>query len=234
LSGAFLPEEGRLGGFQKMENSLHLLAHPVLQHKLGILRNKRTTSAEVRRIITEISTLLAYEATRNLSLRSAQVETPMGISAICQIEQPPLIVSILRAGGSMVDGILAVLCDAKVGHIGIYRDRFTQNTIEYYFRLPDGNHVKDKAVLLVDPLVATGDTVLAGIERLQQFGVGIISVVCILISRVALERIQHFYPEVMIYTVGVEENLDERGFLLPGIGDISSRLYGWLSETHAI
>lgn len=216
-----------------MKNSLHLLDHPALQHKLGILRNKQTSSAEVRRVVTEISTLLAYEATRNLPLRSAQVETPMGMSTIYQIEQPPLVVSILRAGSSMLDGILSVVCEAKVGHIGIYRDRFTQNTVEYYFRLPDRNHVKDKTVLLVDPLVATGDTVLAGIERLQQFGVGVISVLCLLISRVALQRIQHFYPEVLIYAVGVEENLNEQGFLLPGIGDISSRLYGWLSETHA-
>lgn len=217
-----------------MQNSLHLLDHPALQHKLSILRNKQTSSAEVRRIITEISTFLAYEATRNLSLCSAEVETPMGTSAVHKIEHSPLVVAILRAGNSMLEGIFAVLSEAKVGHIGIYRDRFTQNTIEYYFRLPDRNHVQGKAVLLVDPLVATGDTILAGIARLQQFGVGAISVLCILISRVALEKIQHFYPEVTIYTVGIEEKLDSQGFLLPGIGDISSRLYGWLSDMHAV
>lgn len=178
-----------------MKNSLHVLDHPALQHKLGILRNKHASSAEVRRIIVEISTLLAYEATRHLSLHSTPVETPMGVSVAYHITQPPLIVSILRAGNSMLDGVLAVLADAKVGHIGIYRDRFTQNTIEYYFRLPDRNHVQGKEILLVDPLVATGDTVLASIERLKQFAVGTISVLCLLISRPALERIQHFYPK---------------------------------------
>lgn len=213
-----------------MKESLHLINHPALQHKLGVLRDRHTHSAEVRRIISEISALLAYEATRNLSLQSVEVETPMEGCATHRLTEPPLVVSILRAGNSMLEGVLMILTEAKVGHIGIYRDRFTQNTVEYYFRLPDKNHVQDKEVLLVDPLVATGDTVLAAIERLSQFGVSRISVLCILISRPALERIQYFYPEVQIYAVGIEEKLNEEGFLMPGIGDVSSRLYGWVSE----
>ena len=215
-------------------NNLHLLDHPALQHKLGVLRDKHTSSAEVRRVISEISLLLAYEATRHLSLQTVEVETPMGKAAIRQIAYSPLVVSILRAGNSMLDGVLAVVSEAKVGHIGIYRDRFTQDTVEYYFRLPDHHHVQDKEVLLIDPLVATGDTVLACIERLQQFKVGIIRVLCLLISKPALERIQYFYPDVVIYAIGVEETIDDNGFLIPGIGDVSSRLYGWTSEVNAI
>lgn len=213
-----------------MKNSLHLADHPALQHKLGILRNKQTSSAEVRNTISEIAALLAYEATRHLDLEDCVVETPMGGTVVKHITLPPLVVSILRAGNSMLNGVLSVLSEAKVGHIGIYRDRFTQDTVEYYFRLPDRNHVQGKEVILIDPLVATGDTMLACIDRLQQFGVGMISLLCLLISKPALERIQHFYPDVLIYTIGVEQNLNEQGFLIPGIGDVSSRLYGWMSE----
>lgn len=214
-----------------MKSSFYLLEHPVLQHKLGVLRNKFTSSSDVRQIIREISTLLAYEATRHLALHAVEVETPMGLSTAYKIEKPPLIVSIMRAGNSMLDGVLSVLAESKVGHIGIYRDRFTLNTVEYYFRLPDKNHVDGKEVLLIDPLVATGDTVLASIERLKQFNVGVITILCLLISREAIERIQHFYPDVAIYAVGIEKEMDQRGFLTPGIGDVSSRLYGWVCET---
>jgi uracil phosphoribosyltransferase len=216
------------------DDSLQLLDHPALQHKLGILRDKQTSSAEIRLIIGEISTLIAYEAARHLSLQNVEVATPVGTSTVRQIVETPLVVSILRAGNSMLDGVLAILSEAKVGHIGIYRDKLTQNTVEYYFRLPDKNHVEDKEVFLIDPLVATGDTVLAAVERLQQFGVGKISMLCLLISRIALERIEHFYPEVTIYTLGIEENVDEQGYLIPGMGDVSSRLYGWVREANAI
>lgn len=214
--------------------NVYLLDHPALLHKLGILRNKHTSSAEVRQIIDEVSMLLAYEATRHLSVHQIKIETPMGAATVQQLAQLPVVVSILRAGNSMLDGVLAILGEAKVGHIGIYRDRATQNTVEYYFRLPDRDHVQGKEVLLIDPLVATGDTVLASIERMQQFGVGVIRILCLLISRAALERIQHFYPQVLIYCLGIEEEVNDRGFLIPGIGDVSSRLYGWASETHAM
>lgn len=217
-----------------MEKSLHILEHPALQHKLGILRDKNTASAEVRRLIHEMAMLLAYEATRDLRLRNVVKETPLGSCTVSAIAQSPLVISILRAGNSMVDGVLAILSDAKVGHIGIYRDRFTQNTVEYYFRLPDKNHVQNQEVLLIDPLVATGDTVLASIERLRQFNVGKIRVLCLLISQQAAARIQHFYPDVDIFTIGVEKELNAEGFLLPGIGDVSSRLYGWASELNMV
>jgi uracil phosphoribosyltransferase len=215
---------------------LQVLNHPALQHKLGILRNKRTTSAEIRQIICEISMLIAYEASRQLSLESIEVETPMGVSPASRLVQSPLVVSILRAGNSMLDGVLAILSDAKVGHIGIYRDKLTQNTVEYYFRLPSKNYVKDREVFLIDPLVATGDTILSAIERLRQFEVGKISVLCLLISGSALARIEHFYPEVSVFTLGIEDSVNGDGYLMPGIGDVSSRLYGWPTEdeSHAL
>ena len=209
---------------------LHLISHPALQHKLSLLRNKTTPSAEIRRLIDEVSMLLAYEATRDLTVQDTEIETPMGVSLGCYIERQPLIVSILRAGNSMLDGVLKILAEAKVGHIGIYRDRLTQNTVEYYFRLPSLEYVRDQEILLIDPLVATGDTVLASIERLLQFGVGKINILCILISKPALEKIAYFYPKVAVYAIGVEAALNEQGFLIPGMGDVSSRLYGWASE----
>lgn len=209
---------------------LHLIKHPALQHKLSLLRDKATSSAEIRRLINEVSMLLAYEATRDLSLQHTSMETPMGAGVGYHIEHQPLIVSILRAGNSMLDGVLQIVTEAKVGHIGIYRDRLTQNTVEYYFRLPNLEHVRGQEILLIDPLVATGDTVLASIERLLQFGIGKINILCILISKPAIEKIEHFYPDVAIYTIGIEEALNEQGFLIPGMGDVSSRLYGWASE----
>jgi uracil phosphoribosyltransferase len=214
--------------------TVQLIEHPVLQYKLGILRNKQTASSELRRVIHDITILLTYEATRNLELRKMHIETPFGASEVCELTDIPLIVSIMRAGNSMLEGVLTILPQAEVGHIGIYRDRFSHNTVEYYLRLPKSRHQPGKSVFLVDPLVATGDTVLASIDRLKQFHLEKITVICLVASRVSLEKIAYFHPSVLVYTLGIEENLDEQGFLIPGMGDIGSRLYGWTSENHEI
>ncbi len=206
---------------------LRLIEHPVLQQKLGILRNKSTNAAELRRLLHDISILLAYEATKNLQLRQTQVDTPFGVSEVSEIVKIPLIVSIMRAGNSMLEGVLTILPQAEVGHIGIYRDRFSQNTVEYYLRLPNREHLQERDILLVDPMIATGDTMVASIDRLKQFEVGRISVLCALASRVSLEKLRSFHPQICVYTLGVEERLNDQGYLIPGMGDIGSRLYGW-------
>lgn len=207
--------------------TLRLIEHPVLQQKLGILRNKSTHAAELRRLLNDISLLLTYEACKNLELRRIHVDTPFGVSEVSEIVKHPLVVSIMRAGNSMLEGVLTILPQAEVGHIGIYHDRFSQNTVEYYLRMPNKEHLQEREVLLVDPLMATGDTMVASVDRLKQFNVGRISVLCVLASRVSLEKLAYHHPQICVYALGVEEQLNDQGYIIPGIGDIGSRLYGW-------
>lgn len=215
-------------GVFEVTTKLHLLNHPILQHKLALLRDKNSSAALFRQVIYEISMLISYEATRDLKTRPETIETPLGAASIEQIIEYPIVVAIMRAGNAMLDGVLEVLPTAKVGHIGIYRDRFVHNTVEYYLRLP--KETKERSVLLLDPILATGDTMLATIGRLKEFGVGSIAVVCILASTSGIERIHAAYPDVNIYVVAIESQFTEQGFLIPGIGDVSNRLYGTVNE----
>lgn len=207
-----------------MTTKLHLINHPVLQHKLSLLRSKETHSEKFRQIIKEMSILVAYEATRNLATRTFSLQTPMGLASAEEIVDSPILVSIMRAGNEMLEGILQMLPNSSAGHIGVYRDRFINSTVEYYFRLP--KEFKQKPVLLLDPILATGDSILACIERLQQFEVGTITVLCLLVSQPGVDKIHRYYPDIDIYAVAIETELSDRGFLIPGIGDVGSRLYG--------
>jgi uracil phosphoribosyltransferase len=197
--------------------------HPVIRHKLAVLRDQRTSSMSFRNIIQEISQLLAYEATRDLQTVPVTIETPLERATGEHIAEHPVVVSVMRAGMGMLDGMLKILPFATVGHIGIYRDRFIQSTVEYYLRLP--KDVKGKRVLLLDPLLATGDTACAALTRLKQFEVGPIRYLCFLSSPEGLARMNREHPDVEIYTLSVERGLDERGYLLPGVGDAGDRLY---------
>lgn len=143
-------------------NSLHIISHPILQHQLAYLRNKNTSSSDFRRVLSEMSKLIAYEAMRNFPSKKMKIETPMGMSTVASIVHCPIVISIMRAGNEMLNGVLELLPEASAGHIGIYRDRFVHNTVEYYFRLPP--HVKNKPIILLDPLLATGDTILAELQ----------------------------------------------------------------------
>ncbi len=203
--------------------NFHLVEHPILKHKLGFLRDKETRSSEFRSIIKEMSRLIAYEATREIKTKSTTVETPMATANVDRIEEKPIIVSIMRAGNGMLDGLLSMLPFASAGHIGIYRDKFIKNTVEYYFKLPDD--CKGRPILLADPLLATADTAIACVDRLKQYEVGPIKMLCILVSNEGLERLHHFHPDVEVYAVAKEEGLTKDGYLLPGLGDAGSRLY---------
>jgi uracil phosphoribosyltransferase len=207
-------------------NKLNLIDHPILKHKLGFLRDKNTGSSEFRSITKEMSRLLAYEAMREAKTVDAQVETPLATANVSRIEEKPIIVSIMRAGNGMLDGLLSMLPFASAGHIGIYRDKFIKNTVEYYFKLPD--NAKGRPILLADPLLATADTAIACVDRLKQYEVGPIKMLCFLVSPEGLERLHHFHPDVEVYAVAKEESLTEDGYLLPGIGDAGGRLY----QTH--
>lgn len=205
-------------------NNLIELKHPLLMHKLGYLRDKNTYSSDFRNITTEISKLLAYEAMRDWKdLDAVRVETPMAPTKVDRIINPPVAVAILRAGNGMLDGILSMIPIASTGFIGIYRDKFIQNTVEYYFKLPAD--VKNRQILLCDPLIATADTMIAAIDRLKSYDVGPIKILSILASEHALKRLQNFHPDVKVYALNVEKEMTENGYLVPGLGDAGDRLY---------
>ena len=204
--------------------NLALINHPLLQHKLGLMRDKNTRPPEFRRLMEEIAFLMAYEAIRDFSHVNREVETPFGKSYVASMEDRPVVVSIMRAGNGMMRGVLDCIPFASAGHIGIYRDKFLNSTVEYYFRLPE--KIEGKRVLVVDPLLATGDTALATIERIKQYGVKEVRMLTICASVVGLTRMAEFHPDVKIFAVSLEEKMDANGFLIPGIGDAGSRLYG--------
>lgn len=207
-----------------MHKNLIELHHPLLLHKLGHLRDKNTNSADFRTLMTEISKMLAYEAMKDWKdIDTVRVETPMAAAKVDRIINPPVAVAILRAGNGMLDGVLSMIPIASTGFIGIYRDKFIQNTVEYYFKLPAD--VKNKTILLCDPLIATADTMIAAIDRLKSYHVGPIKVLSVLSSEHALKRLEEYHPDVKVYALNVEKEMTENGYLVPGLGDAGDRLY---------
>jgi uracil phosphoribosyltransferase len=207
-----------------MYKNLIELKHPLLLHKLGYMRDKNTNSAEFRSLMTEVSKLLAYEAMKEWKeVELTTVETPLSPTKVDRIINPPVAVAILRAGNGMLDGVLSMIPIASSGFIGIYRDKFIHNTVEYYFKLPA--NVKGRTILLCDPLIATADTMIAAIDRLKSYHVGTIHVLSILVSEHALKRLEHFHPDVKVYALNVEKEMTENGYLVPGLGDAGDRLY---------
>lgn len=207
-----------------MNKNFKELKHPLLKHKLGYLRDKNTNSAEFRRLTYEISSILAYEAMSDWKdVETVSVETPISPTKVDRLSKSPVAVAILRAGNGMLDGVLNMIPTASSGFIGIYRDKFIQNTVEYYFKMPAD--VKGRDILLCDPLLATADTIIAAIDRLKSYHVGNIKVLAILASTVALERLEKFHPDVMIFALNVEKEMTDNGYLVPGLGDAGDRLY---------
>jgi uracil phosphoribosyltransferase len=207
-----------------MHKNLRELTHPLLQHKLGYLRDKTTNAAEFRNITNEIASALAYEAMKEWKDTETQlVETPISQAKVTRIINPPVAVAILRAGNGMLDGVLKMIPIASTGFIGIYRDKFIHNTVEYYFKMPE--NVQGRHIMLCDPLIATADTMIASIDRLKSYHVGKIQILSILVSSEALERLEHFHPDVDIFALNVEREMTENGYLVPGLGDAGDRLY---------
>lgn len=205
-----------------MKNIIQI-EHPILKHKLSILRKKQTNSIGFRGILGELSKFLAYEYAKRLETEEFEIETPLMKTKGVRPKSYPAVVSILRAGNGMIDGVLETLQFSSAGHIGMYRDKFINNTVEYYFKLPD--NVKGKEILLIDPMLATGDTAIASIDRLKNYEVGKITILCLLISPEAAEKLEFFHPDVQIICLSVEQGLNEKGYLIPGIGDAGDRLY---------
>ena len=203
--------------------NVRLIDHPIAHHALAVLRDRRTDSADFRRHLHEITRLLAYEASRDLSTCAVEIETPLARTQAQIVSETPIVVSIMRAGNAMLDAMLSVMPFAAAGHIGIYRDKFINNTVEYYLKLPED--VNGRRIYLVDPLLGTGDTAIACIDRLKTYGVGQITFTCVLCSNVGVGRLLHFHPDVDVYTLAIEPELNENGYLIPGLGDVGARLY---------
>lgn len=205
-------------------NNVTIVNHPLLKHKLGYLRDSNTYSHEFRELIKEVSKILVYEAMKDWTeLQTVEIETPITKTIAERIANPPVIVSILRAGNGMLEAALSMLPFASTGFIGIYRDKFIHNTVEYYFKMPQD--IQGKDILLCDPLIATADTIIAAIDRLKNYNVGRIKVICILASENGLKKVHHFHPDVEIYTINVENEINEMGYLVPGLGDAGDRLF---------
>ena len=202
-----------------------VLDHPFITHKLAILRDKNTEPKEFRETITEISTILVYEAMRDAKLKKTTIETPLEkINTGKLNDNDYVIVPILRAGMGMVDGALNIIPNAKIGHIGLYRDEETFEPVEYYYKMPDG--ISDSEILLVDPMLATGGSASAAISRLKQDGVSKIKLLCIIAAPEGIKYIEENHPDVKIFCATVDRELNENAYILPGLGDAGDRIYG--------
>lgn len=202
-----------------------VLNHPLITHKLGILRDIHTGTKEFRELITEISTLICYEATKDAKLEKTTIETPLEKMETGKLnEDNYAIVPILRAGMGMLDGIINVIPNAKVGHIGLYRDEETFQPIEYYFKMPE--NVSQREVLIIDPMLATGGSASATISRLKEEGVKKIKLLCVVAAPEGINLIEKDHPDVQIYCATVDRTLNESAYILPGLGDAGDRVYG--------
>ena len=204
---------------------VHILDHPLLQHKLTILRDERTGVKEFREIISEVAALECYEATRDLPLEDVEIKTPIAVGTFKQLAGKKLaIVPILRAGLGMVDGILTLIPSAKVGHIGLYRDPNTLEPVEYYCKMPAD--ITERDVIVLDPMLATGGSASAAIQFIKNYGVKNIKLMNILAAPEGVERIQKDHPDVDIYVAGLDEKLNDHGYIVPGLGDAGDRIFG--------
>jgi uracil phosphoribosyltransferase len=208
-----------------LPSNVRVIEHPLIQHKLTLMRQKERSTSSFRELLGEISTLLAYEVTRDLPLVYQEIETPFATMRAPMLEgKKVVLVNILRAGTGMVDGMLRILPSARVGQIGLYRDPETLGAVEYYFKMP--KEVGDRDVIVVDPMIATGNSAIAAVERIKMTGPKSIKFVCILASPEGLANFHDVHPEVPIFAAAVDQGLDEHGYILPGLGDAGDRLFG--------
>lgn len=202
-----------------------IIDHPLVQHKLTILRQKETKSSDFRKILREISMLLGYEVTKDLPMQMVDIETPLMKMQSPMIKGKKIcLVSILRAGNGILDGMLDIIPAARVGHIGLYRDPKTLVAMEYYYKMPADIAVRE--VIVVDPMLATANSAIAAVERIKEAGPQAIRFVCLLASPEGVKAFQEAHPDVPIYTAAVDEKLNEKGYITPGLGDAGDRIYG--------
>jgi uracil phosphoribosyltransferase len=206
-------------------HNVHLLDHPLIQHKLTLMRNKEASTNTFRRLLNEISTLMTYEVTRDTPMREVDVHTPLETTTAKVIDGKKLVfVSILRAGTGILDGMLNVVPGARVGHIGLYRDPKTLMAVEYYFKMPQA--MEDRDVIVVDPMLATGNSAIAAVDRIKEMQPKSIKFVCLLTCPEGIAALQGAHPDVPIYTAAIDRQLNDHGYILPGLGDAGDRIFG--------
>ena len=206
-------------------SNVHVIDHPLVQHKLSLMRNKEASTNSFRRLLNELSMLMAYEVTRDVPMQDVEIDTPLERTTTRVIDGKKLVfVSILRAGTGILDGMLSVVPGARVGHIGLYRDPKTLTAVEYYFKMPQVMHERD--VIVVDPMLATGNSAIAAVERLKELAPKSIKFVCLLTCPEGVQAMQQAHPDVPIYTAAIDRQLNEHGYILPGLGDAGDRIFG--------
>ncbi len=206
-------------------SNVHVVNHPLVQHKLTLMRSKTASTNSFRRLLNELSMLMTYEVTRDMPMQPMEVETPLETMTGQVIDGKKLVfVSILRAGNGILDGMLSVVPGARVGHIGLYRDPKTLTAVEYYFKMPPEMHERD--AIVVDPMLATGHSAIAAIDRLKECNPKSIKFVCLLTCPEGLAAMEKAHPDVPIYTAAIDRQLDSHGYILPGLGDAGDRIFG--------
>ncbi len=199
--------------------------HPLVQHKLTIMRDKDTSTASFRRLLREISLLLCYEVTRDLELTKRTIETPLQPMEAPTLEGKKLVfASVLRAGNGLLDGMLDLVPAARVAHIGLYRDHDTLQAVEYFFKAP--SNLEDRLVIVVDPMLATANSAIAAVDKLKQRGATNLRYLCLLAAPEGIERFTKAHPDVPVVTASIDERLNEKGYIVPGLGDAGDRMYG--------
>jgi len=202
-----------------------VLTHPLVKHKLAILRDKNSGTKEFRELATELSTMLCYEATKDAPLYETEIETPITKTKVEKLnEDHYAFLPILRAGMGMLDGVLNIIPNAKVGHIGLFRNEETLEPTQYYFKVPSG--IEDRTVIILDPMLATGGSACDAIASVKKIGVKSIKFLCIISAPEGIARIQREHPDVQIYTTSIDEKLNEIGYIVPGLGDAGDRIFG--------
>ena len=208
-----------------MREHLTVVSHPLVLHKLSLMRDKTTSTASFRQLLREISLLLAYEVTRELPMTTMRIDTPLEPMDAPAIEGKKLaLVSILRAGNGLLDGILELIPAARVGFVGLYRDPKTLTAVEYYFKMP--HDMQERDIIVVDPMLATGNSAIAAVERLKELNPKSIKFVCLLTCPEGIAALQKSHPDVPIYTAAIDRELNSHGYILPGLGDAGDRIFG--------
>lgn len=206
-------------------SNVHLIDHPLVQHKLTLMRRKDASTNTFRRLLNELASLMAYEVTRDMAMQEIEIETPLETMRSNVIDGKKLVfVSILRAGNGILEGMLNIVPGARVGHVGLYRDPKTLTAVEYYFKMPHDMHERD--IIVVDPMLATGNSACAAVERLKELNPKSIKFVCLLTCPEGIATMHKEHPDVPIYTAAIDRQLNEHGYILPGLGDAGDRIFG--------
>jgi uracil phosphoribosyltransferase len=205
--------------------NVHLIDHPLVQHKLTLMRRKDASTTTFRTLLNELSMLMAYEVTRDMPMTEIEIETPLEVMRSKTIDGKKLVfVSILRAGNGILEGMLSVIPGARVGHVGLYRDPKTLTAVEYYFKMP--HDMQERDVVVVDPMLATGNSAIAAVDRVKELNPKSIKFVCLLTCPEGIAALQKAHPDVPIFTAAIDRQLNDHGYILPGLGDAGDRIFG--------